>query len=511
MSLFGQINPLPWTMLAQANPTDVDVTPGAMVSASLILLAMVGSIAMLIVWWLRYQQFGYFLPAAQRGVLRIPAPLMAVTLTLAAMIAALVALMGFASVPDGDRGIATTAQAAASNADVQDSAEPKADASADAESARPADDPAVDDKAAVAATSENDQSADVVDQQAAAAAAGSTDDPGLSPDGPDVPEVTASADAAITQEQMMANMVQMLIFDIGLVAVLGIFVFAASSGGRVWLPGVVPVVTTGEASHSAVADSHPMARGREPNAIDHNPWPDLDEPIETRSTSGGWASSQGAAGQGAAGPVDLKLDASSAPDGEGQAVTDFAELDGEDQTAALNAGSPQGVQPSVEEQFSFMTEVRFALEVFLAAFVPTLVFRLVILGLVMAITGKQPESHPFLEMMDDGVGLPILVMIAFTAIILAPVMEELMYRVIILGGMAQLGRPTLGLIISSVIFCFAHQFPDSLALLPLAFALGYTYLRRRSYITVILVHFLFNAFNMLLAGAAMAVFGYAVL
>ena len=142
---------------------------------------------------------------------------------------------------------------------------------------------------------------------------------------------------------------------------------------------------------------------------------------------------------------------------------------------------------------------------------PTLVFRLVILGLVMAITGKQPESHPFLEMMDDGVGLPILVMIAFTAIILAPVMEELMYRVIILGGMAQLGRPTLGLIISSVIFCFAHQFPDSLALLPLAFALGYTYLRRRSYITVILVHFLFNAFNMLLAGAAMAVFGYAVL
>jgi membrane protease YdiL (CAAX protease family) len=57
--------------------------------------------------------------------------------------------------------------------------------------------------------------------------------------------------------------------------------------------------------------------------------------------------------------------------------------------------------------------------------------------------------------------------------------------------------------VSSVLFAFAHGFPDSLALLPLAFALGYTYLRRRSYITVMMVHFLFNAFNMVLAFASM--------
>ena len=57
----------------------------------------------------------------------------------------------------------------------------------------------------------------------------------------------------------------------------------------------------------------------------------------------------------------------------------------------------------------------------------------------------------------------------------------------------------VGMIVSSVIFAFAHGFPDSIALLPLAFVLAYTYSRRRSYRTVVLVHFLFNLFNMVLA------------
>ncbi len=57
----------------------------------------------------------------------------------------------------------------------------------------------------------------------------------------------------------------------------------------------------------------------------------------------------------------------------------------------------------------------------------------------------------------------------------------------------------MALVLSSILFGLVHGLPDGLALLPLAFALGYTYLRRRSYITVMLVHFFFNAFNMLVA------------
>jgi membrane protease YdiL (CAAX protease family) len=106
-------------------------------------------------------------------------------------------------------------------------------------------------------------------------------------------------------------------------------------------------------------------------------------------------------------------------------------------------------------------------------------------------------------MMTSGVGRTILTLILLTAVFLAPLVEELQFRVIMLGGLAQMGRPMLALSISSILFAFAHGFPDSLALLPLAFALGYTYLRRRSYITVMLVHFLFNGFNMVLALLAM--------
>ncbi len=57
----------------------------------------------------------------------------------------------------------------------------------------------------------------------------------------------------------------------------------------------------------------------------------------------------------------------------------------------------------------------------------------------------------------------------------------------------------MALMLSSILFGLVHGIPDGIALLPLAFALGYTYLQRRSYITVILVHFFFNAFNLLLA------------
>ena len=129
--------------------------------------------------------------------------------------------------------------------------------------------------------------------------------------------------------------------------------------------------------------------------------------------------------------------------------------------------------------------------------------RVLIVVLTEGLTGEVPDQHPFLEMMESDVGMAVLSLIVLTTVILAPIVEELQFRVVILGGIAQLGRSRLALGVSSVLFALAHGFPDSLALLPLAFALGYTYQRRRSYITVMMVHFLFNAFNMVLAFASM--------
>lgn len=155
-----------------------------------------------------------------------------------------------------------------------------------------------------------------------------------------------------------------------------------------------------------------------------------------------------------------------------------------------------------QEPYGILTELRFAAEVFLVAYLPTAVLKLTLTFLVPLITGRGTASHPFLEMLGQGVDWTIFAQLAIMAALIAPVVEELFYRVVILGGLAQLGSMKFGLVVSSIVFCFAHGFPDSLALIPLAFVLGYTYIQRRSYLTVVLVHFLFNSFNLLVAGLA---------
>jgi membrane protease YdiL (CAAX protease family) len=145
-------------------------------------------------------------------------------------------------------------------------------------------------------------------------------------------------------------------------------------------------------------------------------------------------------------------------------------------------------------------ELRFAAETCLAAWFPTAAIKLTMVWIL-----EEDVQHPFLEMIMNGVGVDVLLLIAITAVVLAPLMEELLYRVVILGGLLNHPRPTrmsttLAIGVTSVLFAFAHGFPDSVALLPLAVAIGWTYHQRRSYRTVVLVHVLFNGFNILLAG-----------
>jgi membrane protease YdiL (CAAX protease family) len=102
-------------------------------------------------------------------------------------------------------------------------------------------------------------------------------------------------------------------------------------------------------------------------------------------------------------------------------------------------------------------------------------------------------------MITGGAGGTLLAMIIFAGIVVAPVVEELQFRIVLLGGLIQAGFQRIAVIASAVSFALLHGFPDGLALLPLAFALGYAYVRRQSYLTVILIHFLFNAINLAIA------------
>ncbi len=245
----------------------------------------------------------------------------------------------------------------------------------------------------------------------------------------------------MTPDDMTSALVQTVIMDVFLFLTFGIVVFVSSSFGRVRLMEMVPRV---------------------------------------------WQKSQ---------PISVPLELPQALSVAEQKLVSLSR----EPALIPDEGANLSGSTEPDEAFSFRTELRYAGEVFLAAYLPTAILRVIVVLLTIGIVGEDPGQHPFLKMMDAGVGVGIIALILLTAVFLAPVVEELQFRVVILGGIAQMGGPMLALSVSSILFALAHGFPDSLALMPLAFALGYTYIRRRSYLAVMLVHFLFNGFNMVLA------------
>lgn len=478
------------TALAQAKPAE-EVTPGALMSGMLVLAVMAASLGMLVVWATRIRETGHALPAAQRGVLRVPPVLTIVALGLSLL---MIILMGLIAL---EKRVLPPVAAAPNGAAAETGSEPKAEPSpiapADGTGERPTDEPTAQkesgDLASAAAETAppSDDSSTIVD---ASAEPSSTDL--SSSDSSSVAEATGDAakdpvDAAkdavdagasgMTPEDMKRALVQTVIMNVVLFVVLGSVVFLASGQGRASLTTAVDRVAS-VAIHTV---SHTGAY------VSNSMWPDLDEDPERSSPP----ENRSAAFAPFSPVVDSRaaFDSPFAPPADSSMVT--------------SAESGLLGPPPLEEPFSWVTEWRFAGEVFLAAYVPTAVLRIMIVLLTVGILGQEPEQHPFLEMMDSGVGIAVLMLILLTAVFMAPLVEELQFRVVMLGGIAQLGQPMLGLVLSSMLFAFAHGFPDSLALVPLAFALGYTYLRRRSYITVMMVHFLFNGFNMVLALMAM--------
>lgn len=131
---------------------------------------------------------------------------------------------------------------------------------------------------------------------------------------------------------------------------------------------------------------------------------------------------------------------------------------------------------------------------FLAAWPAVLVVLLVTPSL------RTPDSmHSLLKLLTDDAPAKTIFWIALAAIVLAPLLEELLYRVVLQGALEARTSPAAAIATSSLVFAFVHSWPDSLALVPLALVLGYIYHRRRSYLAVVVVHALFNFWNLLAA------------
>lgn len=129
-------------------------------------------------------------------------------------------------------------------------------------------------------------------------------------------------------------------------------------------------------------------------------------------------------------------------------------------------------------------------EGFIASVIP------VALAILLTLPLRGEETlHPYLHLLRESASPSTLGLILFAAVVLAPLKEELMFRVILQSWLEKYSSPTMAVFLSSLIFSFVHGIPDSLALFPLAVVLGVLYQRRRSYISVVTTHALFNAFN----------------
>jgi membrane protease YdiL (CAAX protease family) len=86
--------------------------------------------------------------------------------------------------------------------------------------------------------------------------------------------------------------------------------------------------------------------------------------------------------------------------------------------------------------------------------------------------------------------------VALAAVVLAPLAEELMFRVVIQGWLESREKPAAAITTTALLFSVIHGLPDAIGLFPLALILGYVYRRTHSYLAVVVLHGLFNAFNL---------------
>lgn len=138
-------------------------------------------------------------------------------------------------------------------------------------------------------------------------------------------------------------------------------------------------------------------------------------------------------------------------------------------------------------------QVRVGIKGYLAAVIPMAVS----MAATLPFRGVE-NQHSLLKLLKTSPGLGTVLAIVVSAVVAAPLLEELLYRVILQGWLTSFLPAVIAIPVVAIVFCLVHGWRDGLALLPLAFILGYVFHRRHSYISVVVIHALFNATNLTL-------------
>lgn len=111
---------------------------------------------------------------------------------------------------------------------------------------------------------------------------------------------------------------------------------------------------------------------------------------------------------------------------------------------------------------------------------------------------SESTQHSFLQFLRRDSSFVAIVWLVIAVGIMAPLAEELLFRVVLQGSLQRRLPPEIAIGISSALFASVHNWPDLLALLPLAAILGYIYHQQNSYLAVVVLHGLFNLANLVL-------------
>ncbi len=128
----------------------------------------------------------------------------------------------------------------------------------------------------------------------------------------------------------------------------------------------------------------------------------------------------------------------------------------------------------------------------------TAVIPVIILNVAVSAFRTEENQHVFLQILDSHKSVLLVVLMIASAVIMAPLEEELMYRVILQGTLQRHLPPMASILISASLFSAVHGFPDAVGLFPLALILGFLYWRTGSYLTIVTTHATFNGVTVFL-------------
>ncbi len=137
------------------------------------------------------------------------------------------------------------------------------------------------------------------------------------------------------------------------------------------------------------------------------------------------------------------------------------------------------------------------IETAIASFLPTFA--------VLAATSPwrtEVEQHLLLRLLREDTRLQTLGTVLLAAVVLAPLAEELLFRVILLGWLKTRTTRAVAIGVSAIVFSVIHGQLDGVALIPLALLLGCLYDRQQLFLPVFVTHAFFNLTNIVLALAA---------